>query len=130
MRSNYKSEQLPEQLRRLLSEAYLTNERAYWQQRDQLMQRWPNKWVAVHEGRVVAVDEDMTTVMDQVGQQGLGDTYVEKVGGEFDTVFTTRRRADVKFIYDGFYSVIDLVARRRSGYNGDYEEMKVISAWR
>jgi hypothetical protein len=96
MISPYKSEQLPEQLRRLLSDAYLSNERAYWQQRERLVQQFPNKWVAVYNGQVVAVAENMTTVMDQVGQQGLGDAYIEKVGGEFDTVFTIRRRADVK----------------------------------
>jgi hypothetical protein len=104
MMRTYKSERLPEQLRRLLSEAYLSNERAYWQQRDQLRQHWPNKWVAVHEGQVVAVGEDMTTVMDRAGQQGFGDAYIEKVGGEFDTVFTIRQRANIQFAYDSSYS--------------------------
>lgn len=101
---NYKSEQLPEQLRGLLSENYLANERAYWRQRDQLLQQWPSKWVAVHSGQVVAVGEEMTTVMDQVGQQGFCDAYIEKVGGEFDTVFTIRHRAEARFAYDSSYS--------------------------
>lgn len=104
MMGHYKSEQLPEQLKRLLSEAYLANERAYWQQRDRLMQQWPNKWVAVYEGQVVAMAETMTTVMDQVGQMGVSDAYIEKVGGEFDTVFTIRQRATVQFAYDRSYS--------------------------
>ena len=51
----HKSEKLPERLRQLLSEAYLANERAYWQQREQLLQRLANKWVAVHNGQVVTV---------------------------------------------------------------------------
>jgi len=83
----HKSEQLPERLRQLLSEAYLANERAYWQQREQLVQRFANKWVAVHNGQVVTVGEDMATVMDEVGKQGLCDAYIEKVGGETDTFF-------------------------------------------
>jgi hypothetical protein len=94
---NYKSEQLPEQLRGLLSEDYLANERAYWRQRDQLLQQWPNKWVAVHSGQVVAVGASMTAVMDQVGQQGLGDAYIEKVGGEFDTVIFDGPRGTTTF---------------------------------
>ena len=101
---SYKSEQLPEQLRRLLSDAYLSNERAYWQQRERLVQQFPNKWVAVYNGQVVAVAETMTTVMDQVGQQGLGDAYIEKVGGEFDTVVTIRQRTNIQFAYDNSYS--------------------------
>jgi len=101
---HYKSEQLPQPLKALLSEAYLANERAYWQQREGLIQQWPNQWVAVHDGQVVAVGEEMTTVMDRVGQQSLCDAYIEKVGGEFDTVLTIRRRAEVSFAYDGSYS--------------------------
>ena len=57
----------------------------------------------LHDSQVVAVGEDMTTVMDQVGQQGFGDAYIENVGGEFDTVFTIRRRTKVRFAYDGSY---------------------------
>ena len=67
----HKSEKLPERLRQLLTEAYLANERAYWQQREQLVQRFANKWVAVHNGQVAAVGEDTATVMDEVRKQGL-----------------------------------------------------------
>ncbi len=96
----HKSEKLPGRLRQLLSEAYLANERAYWQQREQLVQRFANKWVAVHNGQVVTVGEDMATVMDEVGKQGLCDAYIEKVGGESDTVFTIRQRREIGFAYE------------------------------
>ena len=99
----HKSEKLPERLRQLLSEAYLANERAYWQQREQLVQRLANKWVAVHNGQVVTVGEDMATVMDEVGKQGLCDAYIEKVGGESDTVFTIRQRREIGFAYESSY---------------------------
>jgi hypothetical protein len=99
----HKSEKLPERLRQLLSEAYLANERAYWQQREQLVQRLANKWVAVHNGQVVTVGEDMATVMDEVGKQGLSDAYIEKVGGESDTVFTIRQRREIGFAYESSY---------------------------
>jgi hypothetical protein len=99
----HKSEKLPERLRQLLSEAYLANERAYWQQREQLVQRLANKWVAVHNGQVVTVGEDMATVMDEVGRQGLSDAYIEKVGGESDTVFTIRQRREIGFAYESSY---------------------------
>ena len=78
----HKSERLPERLRQLLTEAYLANENVYWQQREDLVRKLANKWVAVHNGQVVAVGEDMATVMDEVGKQGLCDAYIEKVGGE------------------------------------------------
>ena len=99
----HKSERLPARLRQLLTEAYLANENVYWQQREQLVQRIPNKWVAVHNGQVVTVGEDMATVMDEVGKRGLCDAYIEKVGGETDTVFTIRRDVLNNFvtIFDG-----------------------------
>jgi hypothetical protein len=100
----HKSEQLPERLRQLLTEAYLENEKVYWQQREQLVRRFANKWVAVHNGQVVTVGEDMATVMDEVGKQGLCDAYIEKVGGESDTVFTIRQRREIGFPYDSSYT--------------------------
>ena len=100
----HKSEQLPERLRQLLTAAYLANEKVYWQQRDQLVQKLANKWVAVHNGQVVSVGEDMVAVMDEVGKQGLCDAYIEKVGGESDTVSIIRHRQEVGFAYDSSYS--------------------------
>ena len=100
----HKSEQLPERLRQLLTEAYLANEKVYWQQREQLVQRLANKWVAVHNGQVVTVGEDMATVMDEVGKRGLCDAYIEKVGAESDTVFTIRQQREIGFAYDSAYS--------------------------
>ena len=96
----HKSEQLPERLRQLLTDAYLANEKVYWQQREQLVQRFANKWVAVHNGQVVTIGEDMATVMDEVGKRGLCDAYIEKVGGESDTVFTIRQRREIGFAYE------------------------------
>ena len=100
----HKSERLPERLRQLLTEAYLANEKVYWQQREQLVQSLANKWVAVHNGQVVTVGEDMATVMDEVGKQGICDAYIEKVGGESDTVFTIRHRREIGFAYDSSYT--------------------------
>jgi hypothetical protein len=53
---------------------------------------------------VVTVGEDLATVMDEVGKQGLCDAYIEKVGGESDTVFTIRHRREIGFAYDSSYT--------------------------
>ena len=89
----HKSDKLPERLRQLLTEAYLANEKDYWRQRDQLLQKLANKWVAVHDGQVVTVGDDMASVMDEVGKRGICDAYIEKVGGESDMVSTIRHRS-------------------------------------
>jgi len=102
--ATHKSEQLPERLRQLLTEAYLANEKVYWQQREQLVRKLANKWVAVHNGQVVTVGEDLASVMDEVGKQGLCDAYIEKVGGESDTVSTIRHRREIGFGYDSSYT--------------------------
>jgi hypothetical protein len=101
--NSYKSEKLPRELKQFLPEAYKENEQAYWLKREILIQQFANKWVAIHDGKVVAVAEDMTGVMDEVGKRGLCDAYIEKVGGEYDTVFTIRRRRGVRFAYDSSY---------------------------
>ena len=100
----HKSEQLPEQLRKLLSDTYLANETVYWEKREQLVQTFANKWAAIHNGQVAAVADDMASVMDEVGNQGLCDAYIEKVGGESDTVFTIRHRSESSFPYDNSYA--------------------------
>ena len=56
------------------------------------MRKLANKWVAVHNGQVVTVGEDMATVMDEAGKQGLCDAYIEKVGGES---VASRKLADI-----------------------------------
>lgn len=100
----HKSDKLPERLRQLLTEAYLANEKDYWRQRDQLLGKLANKWVAVHDGQVVTVGDDMASVMDEVGKRGICDAYIEKVGGEADMVSTIRHRREIGFVYDGSYT--------------------------
>jgi predicted aspartyl protease len=65
-------------------------EQAYWQQRDELLQRYAGKWVAVVAGQVAAVGDQMNKVAAEALQKtGSGLMYVNLVGGE-DIVLRVR----------------------------------------
>jgi hypothetical protein len=62
-------------------------ERAYWQNRDALMERYAGKWVAVVGGQVVASGDQMNKVAAEAWRKtGSGVMYVSLVGQE-DVVF-------------------------------------------
>ena len=72
----------------------------YWAMRDELLAKYPGKWVAVHKGRVMAVGDDPLSIMEQaLGEDGYA--YSNKVGDE-DKIVVRQRR--VSFPYDDTYS--------------------------
>lgn len=68
-------------------------ERAYWDQRDELLKEYAGKWVAIVGGRVVAVGDQMSTVSHEAFRRtGSRVKFVALVGDE-DIVFTIRHVA-------------------------------------
>ncbi len=58
-------------------------EQAYWQQRDELIQKYAGKWVAIVGRQVVAVGEQMSKVAAEAWKKtGSGLMYVNLVGEE------------------------------------------------
>lgn len=94
-------EQLPKSLRDTLSADYLANESEYWRVRDQLLTKYAGKWVAFHQGQVVAFGEDLMKVMDEAGRKGYPQAYIDKVGEEGEMQVKCRQ---VSFGYDRDYS--------------------------
>jgi hypothetical protein len=90
---------LPPEQRKRLHADFLANEQTYLQMRDSLLSQYRGKWVAVHEGRVIAAGEDLLEVTEEAASSG-GHPYIARVGEEDRTVFRVRR--DV-FAYDQTY---------------------------
>jgi len=80
------------------------DEESYWAMRDELLSKYKNKWVAVHNGRVTAVGDSLLEVV-QAGCQEDGYGYCNCVGQE-DKIVVMKRR--VHFSYDRMYSPIPL----------------------
>ena len=72
----------------------------YWAMRDELLAKYPGKWVAVHKGRVVSVADEPLSIMEQALAED-GYAYTNKVGDEDKIVIRQRR---VSFPYDDTYS--------------------------
>ena len=49
--------------------------------REELLAKYPGKWVAVHKGRVVAVGDDQLSLRDHALAED-GYAYTNKVGAE------------------------------------------------
>jgi len=58
--------------------------------RDELLTKYPGKWVAVHKGRVVAVADEPLSIMEQALADD-GYAYTNKVGDEDKIVIRQRR---------------------------------------
>jgi hypothetical protein len=83
-------------------ERFEQEERAYWQQRDELLRQYAGKWVAVVGGQVVASGNQMNKVAAEAWRRtGSGLMYVNLVGGE-DVVLRVRRGAQGR--YDSVYT--------------------------
>lgn len=66
-------------------------ERAYWQQREELLKQFQGKWVAIVGGKVVAVAQQMNKAAAEAFRKtGSGLMYVNLVGGE-DVVLRVRQ---------------------------------------
>jgi hypothetical protein len=89
-------------------------ERAYWQNRDALMERYAGKWVAVVGGQVVASGDQMNKVAAEAWRKtGSGVMYVSLVGQE-DVVLRVRRAQDR---YDSSYAPPILPSRNGTRLN-------------
>lgn len=75
-------QQLLKSLLEAMSPDYLANEAEYWRVRDQLLLKYEGKWVAFDKGQVVAWGDDLMTVMNEAGQKGYSQAYIDKVGEE------------------------------------------------
>ena len=64
--------------------------------REELLAQHAGRWVAVHQGQVVAVGDDPLLIMEQA-LAADGYAYVNKVGGEDQIMIRQRRRS---FGYD------------------------------
>jgi hypothetical protein len=72
----------------------------YWAMREELLARYAGKWVAVHNGQVVAVGNDPLSIMANALAED-GYAYTNKVGEEDKIVIRQRR---IAFSYDETYS--------------------------
>lgn len=78
-------------------ERFQADERAYWEQRDELLRRYAGQWIAVVDGQVVAVGDRSGEVIRAAYQRtGSKVGYVARVGQE-DEVYRIRR------IHRGYY---------------------------
>ena len=83
----------------VIDQGFERDRQDYWAMRDELLAKYPGKWVAVHKGRVVAVGDDPLSLMDQALAED-GYAYTNKVGEE-DRIVSRQRR--VSFPYDATY---------------------------
>ena len=71
----------------------------YWAMRDELLAKYPGKWVAVHKGRVVAVGDDPLSIVNQALAED-GYAYTNKVGAE-DKIVIRQRRVSFPYYVSG-----------------------------
>lgn len=90
---------LPEEQKKRLHPDFVKDEQQYWRMRDQLLRQYRGQWVAIHQGQVVAVGQDIFAITDQVGKLGCR-AYIAKVGEEDKVVFQVRQ---INFAYDTSY---------------------------
>jgi hypothetical protein len=76
------------------------DKRDYWAMREGLLAQYAGKWVAVHNGQVVAVGDDPLSIMEKALVED-GYAYTNKVGEEDKIVIRQRR---IAFGYDETYS--------------------------
>jgi hypothetical protein len=83
-----------------VEQGFARDKQDYWAMREELLAKYAGRWVAVHQGHVVAVGNDPLSIMEQALAED-GYAYVNKVGGEDDIVIRQRRRS---FGYDETYA--------------------------
>ena len=73
-----------------IQEGFEQDKRDYWAIREELLPKLKGKWVAVHKGKVVAVGDDMISIMDKALSED-GYAYVNKLGEEDKIIIKSRR---------------------------------------
>jgi len=72
----------------------------YWAIRNEIMPTYKGKWVAVHKHKVVAIGDDMLSILEKALSED-GYAYANKLGEE-DKIIVQKRR--IEFSYDQKYS--------------------------
>ena len=99
---------VPKELQGYIHEDFRKNEAFYWKTRNKLLKQYRGKWIAVHNGEVIVVGDDIFQVMQEVGKRNC-HAYITKVGAEDKIVFK-RRRAE--FAYNTDYPGLALPQTR------------------
>jgi len=86
--------------RQAVEQGFEKDRQDYWAMQDELLAKYPGKWVAVHKGRVVAVGDNPLSIMEQALAED-GYAYTNKIGEEDKIVIRQRR---ISFPYDDSYS--------------------------
>jgi hypothetical protein len=95
---------LAPELRRHVHADFLANERAYLAMRAQLTRQHNGRWVAIHDGAVAAVADNLPSIVDAAAALP-GHPFVACVGHEDAASFTVRR---VEFAYDQTYQPVSM----------------------
>ena len=83
-----------------VEQGFARDKQDYWAMREELLAKYAGKWVAVHQGHVVAVGDDPLSIMEKALAED-GYAYTNKVGEEDNIVIRQRRRS---FGYDETYA--------------------------
>jgi hypothetical protein len=87
---------LPPEQRQRIHTDFLANEEAYLRMRASLLAQYQGQWVAVTDGKVIAVGPNLLKVSEIAAAHGR-HPYIALVGREERAVFRVRR---VEFAYD------------------------------
>jgi hypothetical protein len=79
-----------------VEQGFERDKRDYWAMREELLAKYAGKWVAVHQGRVVAAGTDPLSIMEEALAED-GYAYTNRVGEEDKIVIRQRR---ISFGYD------------------------------
>jgi len=104
-----------------IQEGFEQDKADYWAMRDGLLLKHKGKWIAIHKGKVVAVGDDMISIMDEALTED-GYAYVNKLGEEDKIIIRNRR---VKFAYDESYSPTSMPLITATLYNFNQSHSKV-----
>lgn len=87
---------------------------AYWKMRDELLEKYQRKWVAVANRKVVAVGDSATDVLKAAYEKTkVPQMYINKVGEEEEAMKKRIRRYSLK--YDPPLPMVDAVFSRLDG---------------
>jgi len=103
-----------------IQEGFEQDKRDYWAMREEILPKLKGKWVAVHKGKVVAVGDDMISIMDKA-LSGDGYAYANKLGEEDKIIIKNRR---IEFAYDRSYAPTPMPLVTATFYNFDQSRSK------
>ena|SRR6185312_7406903 len=90
---------LPPEIQKLINPKWRQNELEYWRQREQLLEKYKDRWIGFADGKVIAEGKNPTAVSHEA-EQGCEAPYVTCVGHEDEP---TRFRTTT-FTYDPGYN--------------------------